>query len=53
LDANEVIAVEDTETNQAAALQEQILCYLFAGEYATTTYHLNAISSLEILARQI
>jgi HAD superfamily hydrolase (TIGR01509 family) len=53
LDANEVIAVEDTETNQVAALQEQILCYLFAGEYATTTYHLNAISSLEILARQI
>ena len=53
LNANEVIAVEDTEANQAAALHEQILCYLFAGEYATTTYHLNAISSLEILARQI
>ena len=53
MDANEVIAIEDTETNQAAALQAQILCYLFAGEYATTTYHLNAISSLAILARQI
>ena len=53
LDADDVIAIEDTEDNQAAALQEQILCYLFAGEYATTTYHLNAISSLEILARQI
>ena len=53
LDADDVIAIEDTEANQAAALHEQILCYLFAGEYATTTYHLNAISSLEILARQI
>ena len=53
LAANEVIAVEDTEINQAAALQEQILCYLFAGEYATTTHNLNAINSLEILAKKI
>ena len=29
------IAIEDTEANQQAALENDILCYLFAGEYAT------------------
>ena len=53
LEANEVIAVEDTEINQSAALQEGILCYLFAGEYATTTHNLNAINNLKIIAQQI
>ena len=49
LKPTEVIAVEDTEINQSAALQEGILCYLFAGEYAETTYNLNSISNLNIL----
>lgn len=53
LEASEVIAVEDTEVNQSAALQEGILCYLFAGDYATTTHNLNAINSLHIIAKQI
>ena len=49
LKPTEVIAVEDTEINQSAALQEGILCYLFAGEYAETPYNLNSISSLNSL----
>ena len=53
LEAGEVIAVEDTEVNQSAALQEDILCYLFAGDYAITTHNLNAINSLHIIAKQI
>ena len=40
------IAVEDTEVNQQAALKNEILCYLFAGEYATTQHNFNAVSSL-------
>ena len=47
----EVIAVEDTEINQSAALQEDILCYLFAGEYAITTHNLNSINSLNIITK--
>ena len=53
LAAHDVIAVEDTEANQAAALQEDVLCYLFAGEYATTRHNLNAIPTLATLARKI
>lgn len=53
LSAEQVIAVEDTEANQEAALMEQIRCYLFAGEYAATTHHLNAIKNLYPLAKQI
>jgi len=53
LQPNEVIAVEDTEVNQSAALQEDILCYLFAGDYAATTHNLNAVNNLKILAQQI
>lgn len=51
LAAKEVIAVEDTEVNQSAALKEGIFCYLFAGEYATTNYNLNLIRNLETLLR--
>ena len=49
----DVIAIEDTEANQEAALQEQILCYLFAGEYATTRHNINAVKSLNIIGNQI
>ena len=38
LAANEVIAIEDTEMNQAAAVGAGIDCCLFAGEYATVTH---------------
>ena len=44
LKPTEVIAVEDTEINQSAALQEEIFCYLFAGEYATTQHNINRSS---------
>jgi beta-phosphoglucomutase-like phosphatase (HAD superfamily) len=37
LAADEVIAIEDTEMNQAAAIGAGIDCRLFAGEYATVT----------------
>ena len=47
------LAVEDTEANQEAALSEQILCYLFAGEYATTHHNLNAVKTLEALANRL
>ncbi len=50
---HDVIAVEDTEANQAAALQEDILCYLFAGEYASTQHNLNSINSLTVIASQL
>ena len=53
LKAEQVIAIEDTEANQEAALMEQIRCYLFAGEYASTTHHLNAIKNPYPLAKQI
>lgn len=51
--APDVLAVEDTEANQTAAMHEHIICYLFAGEYATTTHNLNAINNLEILTGQL
>ena len=47
--AEQAIAIEDTEANQEAALKEQIICYLFAGEYATTTHNFKAINSLNIV----
>ena len=47
IDASQAIAVEDTEANQSAAMQADILCYLFAGEYAATQYNINAINSVE------
>ena len=47
---HEVIAVEDTEVNQEAALKEELLCYLFAGEYATTRHNINALRSLNVIA---
>ena len=53
LPPTEVIAVEDTEINQSAALQENILCYLFAGEYAMTKHNLNSINSLNIITKQV
>ena len=53
LPPTEVIAVEDTEINQAAALQENILCYLFAGEYAMTKHNLNYINSLNIITKHV
>ena len=43
--ANYVIAIEDTEVNQQAALENEILCYLFAGEYAATQHNFNAVKS--------
>lgn len=49
LAAKEVIAVEDTEVNQAAALKEDIFCYLYAGEYASTNYNLNLIRNIKTL----
>ena len=49
----DAIAIEDTEVNQEAALQEQILCYLFAGEYAVTQHNLNAINSLNVAVKPL
>ena len=46
LKPSETIAVEDTEVNQQAALEQRILCYLFAGEYATTRVNFNLINTL-------
>ena len=51
LSATEVIAIEDTEVNQAAALKEDIFCYLYAGEYASTNYNLNLINNINTLFR--
>lgn len=51
--ANQAIAIEDTEANQEAALKEQIICYLFAGEYATTSHNFNAINSLSVIKNLI
>lgn len=51
--AEQAVAVEDSEANQEAALEEQIICYLFAGEYATTRHNFNAISSLDIIKNLI
>jgi len=47
--AEQAIAIEDTEANQEAALKEQVICYLFAGEYATTSHNFNAINSLSVI----
>ena len=47
------VAVEDTEVNQEAALQTGLFCYLFAGEYATTSYNINSVRSLRPLADNI
>ena len=53
LKPTEVIAVEDTEINQSAALQEEIFCYLFAGEYATTQHNINAVRTMATVTRQL
>ena len=45
--ASRAIAVEDTEANQSAAMQAEVICYLFAGEYASTQYNINPINSLD------
>ena len=47
LEPDQAIVVEDTEANQSAAMQAELICYLFAGEYATTQYNINAINTLE------
>ena len=47
------VAVEDTEVNQEAALQAGLLCYLFAGEYATTRHNINAVRTLQPIADKI
>ena len=44
------IAVEDTEVNQQAALENEILCYLFAGEYATTQHNFYAVRTLTTIS---
>ena len=49
----DAIAVEDTEANQEAALKEQILCYLYAGEYAVTHHNLNAVKSLKAISNRL
>ena len=46
LSAKNTIAIEDTEVNQQAALENDILCYLCAGEYATTQHNFNAVKSV-------
>ena len=38
LNANEIVAIEDTKTNQHAAIKSGIDCYLYPGEYATVDY---------------
>lgn len=53
LEPHDVIAIEDTEANQEAALRAQILCYLYAGEYASTYHNLNAVKDLNLIAAQI
>ena len=47
IEASQAIAVEDTEANQSAAMQAELLCYLFAGEYAATQYNINAVNTVE------
>ena len=44
------IAIEDTEVNQQAALENEILCYLFAGEYATTQHNFYAVRTLATIS---
>ena len=47
------IAIEDTEVNQQAALENEILCYLFAGEYASTQRNFNAIKTLKAISSKL
>ena len=47
IEASQAIAVEDTEANQSAAMHAELLCYLFAGEYAATQYNINAVNTVE------
>ena len=47
------IAIEDTEVNQQAALENEILCYLFAGEYASTQRNFNAIKTLKTISSKL
>ena len=47
IEAKQAIAIEDTEANQSAAMQAELICYLFAGEYASTQYNINIINSIE------
>ncbi|MEK9598419.1 MAG: HAD-IA family hydrolase [Alphaproteobacteria bacterium] len=47
IEPSQAIAVEDTEANQSAAMQAELLCYLFAGEYAATQYNINAVNTIE------
>ena len=47
------IAIEDTEVNQQAALENEILCYLFAGEYASTQRNFNAIKTLKVISSKL
>jgi len=49
----DVVAVEDTEANQEAALHAGLLCYLFAGEYATTRHNINSIRSMQLIADKV
>lgn len=50
---DKMIAVEDTEVNQQAALEHQIMCYLFAGEYASTDHNFNAVKSLTAISNRL
>ena len=47
------IAIEDTEVNQQAALENEILCYLYAGEYASTQRNFNAIKTLKAISSKL
>lgn len=51
--AEKTIAIEDTEVNQQAALENEIPCYLFAGEYATTQHNFNAVKTLKAISSQL
>ena len=51
--AKNTVAVEDTEVNQQAALENGILCYLFAGEYASTQHNFNAVKTLNTLSSKL
>ena len=48
--AEKTIAIEDTEINQQAALENGLQCYLFAGEYATTQHNFNVIKTLKAIS---
>lgn len=40
LDARDVVAIEDRPVNQSAALQAELQCYLYPGEYAAVEHNL-------------